>query len=154
MNECTYRKLAEYNKLLKAIDDAYRNVAKIFGLPECAFWILYTLRVEKHPMTQSEISSLQYQPKQTVNSALKKMDAEGYINLAYGDDQRSKYICLTEKGIRLAEKTVDKVADAETRALIGLSDDEQKKFINLLGKYSHLLTQEIQGLNTGQEDDA
>lgn len=75
MDEHAYRRLREYNDSLKAIDDTYRAAARRFGLPECAFWILYTLRVERSPLTQSEICALQYQPKQTVHSALKRLEA-------------------------------------------------------------------------------
>lgn len=153
LNKHAYKRLAKVNGRLKAIDDTYRNIAKIFGMPECTFWILYTLRVEENPLTQSEICNSQYQPKQTVNSALKKMEIDGYIKLICGSNQRSKNICLTEKGIRLAEKTVDKVSRAEAEALIGLSDEEQEEFVNLLKKYSGLLKEKMQALNMGKEID-
>lgn len=151
MNENVYKRLMGYNKSIKEIDDTYRNVARIFGLPECTFWILYTLRVGKSPLTQSEICSLQYKPKQTVNSALKKMESDGYISLSYGDDQRSKYISLTEKGIRLAEKTVDKVAEAEAQALSGMPVDEQEKLVEILGKFSDYLRIEILSLGDNRD---
>lgn len=153
MNEYAHKRLKEYNDSLKAIDDTYRNVAKIFGLSECTFWILYTLRVEEEPLTQSEICNLQYQPKQTVNSALKKMSEDGYIRLEHGSNQRSKNVWLTEKGIRLSEKAVDKVVDAEVDALTGLSDDEQEQFFKLLRKYSGLLEEKIQALSADKEID-
>ena len=112
MDEHAYRRLREYNDSLKAIDDTYRAAARRFGLPECAFWILYTLRVERAPLTQSEICALQYQPKQTVHSALKRLEADGLLKLAHGGNRKSKYVCLTEKGARLAERTVDCIAEA------------------------------------------
>lgn len=147
MNDLARKRLTEYNEIFKEIDDIYHGIARIFRLPECAFWILYTLRMEKLPLTQSEICNLQYQPKQTVNSALKKMAEDGYIKLVHESDQRSKQICLTEKGERLAEKTVDKVSGAETSALIGLSDSEQEQFFYLLKKYKGLLREKIEVLS-------
>lgn len=42
------------------------------GLSDCTFWILYALRENNARLTQSEICNFFYQPKQTVNSALKK----------------------------------------------------------------------------------
>lgn len=148
MNDLARKRLTEYNEIFKEIDDIYRGIARIFRLPECAFWILYTLRVEELPLTQSEICNLQYQPKQTVNSALKKMSEDGYIKLVHESNQRSKRICLTEKGERLAEKTVDKVSAAEAAALIGLSDDEQEQFFYLLKKYKGLLREKIEVLSS------
>ena len=42
----TGKRLSEYNNILKENDNLYRGVAKRLGLPECAFWILYTLRAD------------------------------------------------------------------------------------------------------------
>ena len=82
--------LAAYNELYKEQDDLYRGAARGFGLSDCAFWVLYALRETKRPMTQSGICAAVYQPKQTVHSALKKLEGEGYLRLAEGRDRRSK----------------------------------------------------------------
>lgn len=137
-------KLTQYNKSFKSIDETYRNAAKRFGMSECTFWILYTLRVEKPPVTQSEICALQYQPKQTVNSALKKLESEGFLTLSVGADRRNKYVSLTEKGLALAEKTVDIFAESEANALLMMSEDEQDTLCRLLKKYNSLLNSKLQ----------
>ena len=90
--------LAAYNELYKEQDDLYRAVARGFGLSDCAFWVLYALREAERPMTQSDVCAAVYQPKQTVHSALKKLEGEGYLRLAEGRDRRSKYLVLTERG--------------------------------------------------------
>ena len=151
MNEKAHAQLMAHNNNIKEIDDIYRNIAKIFGLSEYAFWILYTLRVEPEPLTQRQICELQYQPKQTVNSALKKLEADGYITLLHGRDQRSKQLCLTPSGAALAEKSVDLVAEAEGRALLRLSEAELTHFISLFRKFNTLLREEIQTLEARQE---
>ena len=71
------RMLLEYNKETKRLDDLYRCAAKQCGISECAFWILYTLRAEERQFTQAEICEFLIEPKQTVRSALKKLEAEG-----------------------------------------------------------------------------
>ena len=100
MEQDAKRMLLEYNKETKRLDDLYRCAAKQCGISECAFWILYTLRAEERQFTQAEICEFLIEPKQTVNSALKKLEAEGYLTLSAGADQRSKRVCLTEKGER------------------------------------------------------
>lgn len=146
VNDNTYKLLMEYNNLLKEFDDIYRGLAKKFEISECVLWILYTLRAEKTPMTQSEVCGFLYQPKQTVNSALKKMEAEGYIKLEYANDRRSKQILLTESGVLLAERTADKILNAEYNALFGMEEDEQKVFVELFRKYVKLLKNNAQSL--------
>ena len=67
-NKNNRKKLYEYNNVLKSIDDCYRNIAKRYGFSEAAFWTLYTLRMEPGNITQSDVCTVLYQPKQTVNS--------------------------------------------------------------------------------------
>lgn len=143
MKDDIYNVLTEYNNALKENDDIYRIVAKTFGLSECIFWILYVLRMEKTELTQSGICQYLYEPKQTVNSALKKLEADGLIALVSGKDKRCKYIRLTERGSLLAGKTADRVIQAEGRAFSGLSAEEREMLIDLLNKYNGLLKEEI-----------
>ena len=51
----------------------YHRLARACGLPDCAFWLLYTLRSEEAPLTQTQLSEQLSLPKQTVTSALKKL---------------------------------------------------------------------------------
>ena len=66
-------RLAEYNSMIKEHENLYRQIAKRFGLSECAFWILYSLRETDVVVTQSELCFALSQPKQTINTALKKL---------------------------------------------------------------------------------
>ena len=77
MEQDAKRMLLEYNRETKRLDDLYRCAAKQCGISECAFWILYTLRAEERQFTQAEICEFLIEPKQTVHSALKKLEAEG-----------------------------------------------------------------------------
>lgn len=74
-----------------------------------------------------------------MHSALKRLEADGLLKLAHGGNRKSKYVCLTEKGARLAERTVDRIAEAEAEALLGLSDGEREALFSLLQKYNRLL---------------
>ncbi len=141
------KRLYEYNSIIKENDELYRGVARTLGLPDCAFWILYALRESAQVLTQSEICNAMYQPKQTVNSALKKLEADGYIVLMEMNDRRSKQIDLTKKGELLAQKTVDRVIAVEAQALDGLTVQEQEDFIRLFRKYTDLLKNSIGTLN-------
>ncbi len=133
----------EFNIIMKANEDIYRNLAKIVGLSDSAFWILYALRDSDSVITQSEVCNILYQPKQTVNTSLKKMESDGYIELVSINDRRSKQVFLTEKGIELAQKTVDRVISMERDALSGLVDTEQETFVRLFKKYTNLLQENI-----------
>ncbi len=131
--------LSKLNNIIKENDEIYRNVAKSLGLPDCAFWILYILREEGNITTQSEICSAIYLSKQTVNSAMKKLESDGYLQLLNTNDRRSKQVSLTPKGLALTEKTVDRVIARETDALSGMTLDEKETFLRLYRKYTDIL---------------
>ena len=127
-------RLKQYNDITKENDELYREAAKKFGLSVCEFWILYFLRVEYAKPMQSEICSSFYLPKQSIHSALKKLEADGYIMQTAGGNKRSKRILLTKQGEILCGKTVDHIVKAEKRALGILSEKEQEIFMDLFEK--------------------
>lgn len=133
------KRMLELNEIMKETDDLYRNLARKFKISDCMMWILYILREDDRVVTQSDICNMMYMPKQTVNSSLKKMEAEGYIELLNVNDKRSKQVCLTEKGINLANNTVDIVISKENNALSKMYGKEQELLINLFRKFKDLL---------------
>lgn len=139
-------KLIAYNNIIKENDKIYRDLTKQLGLPVCAFWILYVLREAMKTLTQSEICEMLHEPKQTVNSALKKLNLDGYITLSSGNDRRSKCISLTEKGLRFAAETVDLVMTAEQNALSEFTEAELDTFISLFDKYTQTLKQKTKNI--------
>lgn len=130
------KRLAEYNSIIKEHEDLYRQLAKRFGMSECSFWILYSLRETNTSFTQSELCYALSQPKQTINSALKKMQDYGFIELLINQDRRKKYIRLTDKGALLAQETVDKVILLENQTFDTFTEEEQSLFLQLLHKYT------------------
>ena len=139
MSKHLSKKMLELNEIMKETDDLYRNLAKKFKMSDCMIWILYILREDDRSVTQSDICNMMYMPKQTVNSSLKKMEAEGYIELLNINDKRSKQVCLTEKGVDLANNTVDIIISKENNALSKMDKEEQALFINLFKKHTLLL---------------
>ena len=143
MDAISQQMLLAFNAAMKHVDDVYRRAVRQYGLSECAFWILYTLRVG-HPYMQAGLCELLHEPKQTVNSALKKLEAEGFLVLSAGDDQRSKRVRLTEKGEQLARTCADRVAEAEARAIASMSPDDRAALIRLTELYGTLLSEQLQ----------
>ena len=130
------KQLAEYNSMLKEHENLYRQIAKQFGLSECAFWILYSLRETDVAVTQSELCFALSQPKQTINTALKKLEEASIIELFIEKDKRRKQIQLTEKGEQVARQTVDLVIQLENQTFDAFTEEEQKILMTLLHKYT------------------
>lgn len=137
------KRFSEYNELLKENEKLYRNAVKNVGLSDCTFWILYFLRDCGADMTQSDICSAMFVPRQTVNSALKRMENDGYIELLAGNDRRSKLVHLTERGAAVAAETVDRVIAAESGALEELTEEEQDILFPMLCKLTDSLRKKM-----------
>ena len=120
MKNNSSKRMLEFNEVMKENNDLYSNLAKKFKMSDCMLWILYILR-------------------ETVNSSLKKMEAEGYIELLNINDKRSKQVSFTEKGLDLANNTVDIIISKENNALSKMDEKEQELLINLLRKFNNLL---------------
>ena len=130
--------LVQYNTLYKENNEIYRVAAKTLGL--------YTLR-EEEGLIQSELCHALCLPKQTIHSALKKLESDGFIVFSNGKDRRAKYLSLTQKGTMLAEETDDRVMQTEINAFTGFTDQEQQEFIRLFQKYTELLKAGMVNLN-------
>ena len=141
MDDASFRALLAYNWETKLLDDVYRSAVKKCGLPECAFWILYTLRMEPDSFTQARICEFLREPKQTVNSALKKLEAGGYLTLSPGADQRSKPVRLTDSGL----------PEAEAEALRRMTPEECERFIQLMARFRTLFETVLRETDTSAE---
>lgn len=135
--------LLEFNNILNESNSIYRNATRQLGVPECTFWILYSLRAEDPPLTQAQLCQLILQPKQTINSALKNLEEEEYITLVPGNDRRTREIQLTERGAALAERTADQMVLAEEQALAGLEPEERAIFLRCYRKLNKLMLHAI-----------
>ena len=135
------------NHRLKENDDWYQQAAKLLGLSDSTFWILYMLYDYPDGITQSEICSMSCFPKQTVNSSLKKLETDGTISLVPGSDARSKKIILTAAGKELIENTVVKVRHAEYTALHGMTEAEKEALVSTLDKFTRLLNEATHLIN-------
>lgn len=137
--------LIRYNRIFKDTDKIYHNFAKSYGLSDCAFWILYLLRETDTQYTQAEICNMLSLPRQTVNSALKNLQSEGYISLTPAENnKKSKILVLTEKGEGLAKNSADIVLKAEIKVLRQFSENELQLFLSLSEKYAVLLRKEYE----------
>ena len=83
MQEMTFAEFSrDANRIYKKNCAVYYKLASHYGLTETMFDILYFVRENEDCGTQAQLCNNLYLRKQTVNSALKKLEKEGYIYLA------------------------------------------------------------------------
>lgn len=87
------------------------------------------------PLTQTQLSEQLSLPKQTVNSALKKLVEEGVLRLEAADGNlKNKRVCLTEAGEAFLRRTVDRVFGVESAAAARLTEEERSALVALSQK--------------------
>lgn len=133
-----------YNQLLKECDTIYHNAAAKAGLSDCAFWILYSLYDTDRTITQSDIGDNVSMPRQTVNSALKKLEKDGYLTLQRIEGKMGKSIHLTQLGEEFVRTHIVPVTMAEERACALFSDAEKKAFLTTFRSLVDRLKAEIE----------
>lgn len=136
--------LIEYNQLFRELDNLYHNYAKSCGLSDSTLWILYSIYEDKEIHTQKDLCESWSYSKQTVNSSMKNLIANGYIKLtALSENRKNKQMILTESGEELVQRFIAPLMNAEQNAFSRLSSDEQNKFLKLTKKHVDLLQAEI-----------
>ena len=92
------KQLRRFNRLVGETDAVYHELANRLGLSDSAFQILYTLRAEGGACPLRDICAFSGLTKQTVNSALRKLEAEGSVTTE-SSGARHKTVTLTTKGV-------------------------------------------------------
>ena len=127
------KQLRRFNRLVGETDAVYHELANRLGLSDSAFQILYTLKSEGGACPLRDICAFSGLTKQTVNSALRKLEAEGRVTTE-SSGARHKTVTLTPRGAELAEKTVAKVI--EINEILGSWPAEDlEKYIRLTEEF-------------------
>ena len=134
----SHPQLLRINHLISELDHIYHEMALRFKLSDSAFSILYTLCVEGDGSELSLIVNHAGLAKQTVNSALRKLEEENIITLVL-DGKRKKKIFLTEKGIKLCEATVIKIIELENNIFLSWGDEKSNRYIEETREYNKLM---------------
>lgn len=137
--------LRQFNHLASEIDAVYHQAALKLGLSDSAMVILYTICNSGDACLLCDVTRSAGISKQTVNSALRKLEAEGIVYLE-AVNGRQKRVCLTGDGKRLVQKTVLRVIQAENEIFSAWTDAEQETYLALTQRYLSAFREKIQTL--------
>ena len=126
-------------------DALYRRVYAAFGLAPCATWVLYFLLASEDGLTQHEIADMMMFPKQTVNSAVARLANDGMVEFFAAEGLRKeKRVRLTAAGRDYADRTVNRLLQAEIRATKKLGVEKMDALSDLRAEYLDLLKAEFE----------
>ncbi|MDE7230613.1 MAG: MarR family transcriptional regulator [Oscillospiraceae bacterium] len=135
--------LKRFNLLMSEIDKAYHQAAQKLGLSDSAMMILYTLCSNDGECMLGDITSCI--GKQTVNSALRRLEADGVVT-AEPAGGRKKKLRLTESGRQLAENTVSRIIRIENEIFDEWSAEDKAAYIELTRQYLTMFKEKMKDL--------
>ena len=116
----------DFGRALYRVDSFYDEFAKQSNVSSALLWVLYALNDGK-PHTQIEISNDWELPKTTVNTVIKDIQKDGYIELVpIKGKRREMSIVLTESGKKLADDVLSDLYKKEADAYKALTLEEQE----------------------------
>ena len=130
----THAQLKRYNHLLGELEAVYHDLSYQLGMSDSDSKILYTLCCEGSPCRISDICLCSGLSKQTVNSALRKLEAQGLIYLESAG-RKAKTVCLTEDGTRFAQKTAMRILNMENEILASWAPEEVAQYMDLTERF-------------------
>ena len=142
-SECMhYLKTREYTYLAGEINSLYHEAALKMGVSDSVMNILYVICEKGNKCCQSEISKLTGISRQTINSAIRKLEKDDivYLEQGYG---RNTIVCLTEKGKKFSSEKILPLFEIENKIWSEWTDEEQKQYLMLTKKYRDSLKKYI-----------
>lgn len=124
--------MQRFNMLKSEIDTAYHDAALKLGMSDSTMLVIYTLCSCGGECMLGDITA--GASKQTINSALRKLELEGIVYLETFEGRKKK-VYLTEKGRQFARETVRRIIEAENEIFASWSDEEKRVYIDLTQRY-------------------
>ena len=134
--------LQRFNSLLKETDKVYHEAALALGLSDSAMWVLYALWEGEGSLPLRELCRTCGLTKQTVNSALRKLEEAGALSLE-PMSHREKRVGLTTAGMALAARTAGRVMAAENAVYDRWDPEDVGKYLELTERYMRQLREEL-----------
>ncbi len=131
------------NCLASDLDSLYHKAALKLGLSDSVMFVLYLVYENGGEWPLAEICKKTGISKQTLNSAVRKLENEGIIRLTQIGG-RAKNVCLTDGGKKYVKKTVARLFEAECGAFDGWSESQISLYLELTEKYIENFREQIE----------
>ena len=107
-------------------------------------FVLYALEGQK-VITQKKICIYTGLTKQTVNTVIRSLKENGYVELVPScEDRREKQITLTEKGIAYSDELLTPLRELEHRVLQIMGSDKVQQMVDNITLFNTMLEKEMQ----------
>lgn len=135
-----------FDRLFKEQDYFYYQAAAKANLSEAAFWILFGICDSDRAWTQSQLCREFYYSKQTINSAVKRLEKMGFICLEADKGKGNrKFLVLTEAGRAYCQAEIMPLIQAEIDAFSSFTEAETDVLLSLMQRQLEALKKRVHG---------
>lgn len=128
------KEMKRYNHLIGEINAVYHEMSLNLGMSDSAMMVLYTICNCGDCCLLQEICHLSGMSKQTINSAIRKLEAERIVYLE-SVGSKNKNVCLTDAGKHLAKRTAIPIIEAENKIFASWPKEDVNKYLELTEKF-------------------
>lgn len=145
---------SELTQLYKWEDELYHRYGVFFGLSDPAVWILYGLYEDTtQVLTQNDLVSTWFYPKQTVNYTVSSLVKNGWVTLEQLPvSGNNKAVLLTDAGKQICKEKILPLMQAEQNSIARMTEEERKLLLGLYQKQLTYFEEEIRKI-TGETSD-
>lgn len=145
MENKSFNKVHRVNCLAKDMNALYHRAARILGVSDSELSVLYMIYEKGDRCRLYDICNESGISKQTINSALRRLEGEGAVYLEQSGG-KAKLVCLTEKGNALVKKTAARLFKAESDAFKSWAEEDFEAYLRLMEKYNHSLRAQLENM--------
>lgn len=133
------------NYLNSELDSLYHLSSLKLGITDSVSIVLYSIYDSGSECLLSDVYKTSGISKQTVNSAVRRLENDGIICLEHSGGKKKKLV-LTEKGKDYVQKTAARLYRAEMDAFDTWSQEDIRTYIRLMEKYNDCFREQINKL--------
>lgn len=134
MNKYFSESVLKYNCLIGELNSLYHSASRKLGLSDSVSQILYTVCIEGDGCSLEAVRKMSGMAKQTLNSAVRKMEKEKLLYLTAKDGKR-KDVFLTDEGKAVVENVISRLINAENAIFAAWKESEREEYLRLTQKY-------------------
>lgn len=137
--------IRHYNCVVNEINAIYHNAALRMGISNSVQSILYVICENGSSCPQSEIYKQTGIRRQTINSAIRKLEQEGLVRLEPGQG-RNTIVRLTGAGETVADRVARPILQIENEIFGAWTSEELRLYQDLTERYRDALKQKLEAL--------
>jgi len=139
------QKVIRYNYVMNEINAIYHDAAMRMGISDSVQSILYVICENGDRCLQSEIYKQTGISRQTINSAIRKLEKDGIVYLEQGQG-RNTIVCLTDAGKEAADKKARSIIRIENEIFDEWTEEELRMYQELTERYRDSLKKKLDAL--------